>query len=761
MRAPSSTRSATPTRFKTDLGLKSLVEDWKGFLSPKYFREDLIAGVTVSCIAIPLSLAIALASGVPPAVGLVTAIIAGVVCALFGGTPLAVSGPAAAMAILIADVVQKYGVSGLLFVGFVCGVLQILSGITGLGRLIRLVPVPVIAGFTAGIGAIIFIGQLPRALGLPPPDQSHVIDVITHISELIGQARPAALGLTLSTLFITFFLPKLYTKLPAPLIAVMATSIIAIGFDLNVEKIGQIPSSLPLPRLPTFPQVNWLDLASASFIVYALASLETLLSSSAVDKLSRTAKRHDSDQEMIGQGFGNIASSLFGGIPVTGVIARSALNVQAGAKTRRSSIIHSLTLLATVYLFAPWMSKIPISVLAGVLFSVALRMMHTRELVQLWRTSKAEALTYGITFFTIIFFDLIMGVQAGLLAALVIAAIQFGRNHSQFQVYQSNQGPTRVLFNGPLTFLSSNRTDAIRSQLESISPSHGVVIDMSEVSTIDASAATQLIELIEQLSTKKIKVVLLGLTPACRSILKSQDHSNILTPLMASTEFEANQLLGADATLSENRLAYGVQKFQHSQIKRYAPLFKNLEKTQNPHTLFITCSDSRINPNLITSTDPGELFIVRNVGNIIPPFYNDSTPAEGAALEFAIGILGVKEIIICGHSECGAMKTLTADQALSQEQTIRYPSLARWLKTADSLKAKLPKNPTAQEAAKRNALIQLENLQTYAIVREKLAKNEIKLHAWYYDIGESRLEEWSAQKGKFIDLTEALAIRTA
>lgn len=733
------------------LGIGDLWPEWKQLFTTKYLKDDLVAGLTVACIAIPLSLAIALASGVHPSVGLITAIVGGIVCAIFGGTPLSVSGPAAAMAVLIASVVQEFGMSGLLIVALGCGLLQLLTGIFCLGQLVRFVPLPVIAGFTAGIGAIILIGQLPRALGLAPPDESHVFDVITHVHDLIHETHIPALILSLSTVALTLILPRVFPRLPAPLVAVLIPSFLVYYFQIPVETIGAIPNSLPTPRLPHFTAItDWGSIASTTFIVYALASLETLLSSSAVDKLMKGV-RHDPDQELIGQGLGNIASSLFGGIPVTGVIARSALNIQSGAKTRRAALFHSLILIATVYLLAPVMSQIPTAVLAGVLLSVALRMLHPREFLQLWESSTTEAIVYAVTFVTILCLDLIMGVQAGVAAALLIAAVRLGRARANVQIFKTGS-PSLLSIEGPLTFLSSSKVEEIRRSLADADLSQGLIIDLTDVSTMDASGASQLGELFESLQSRQVTIALQGLSQDCKKILLSQDHDGKWGTLVRQSDPDALNLVHENKGKSLDRLVSGVQRFRQEMMTHYGGLFRKLAQGQTPHTLFITCSDSRIDPNLITSTVPGELFIVRNVGNLIPGFGKDETPAEGAAVEFAIGVLNVKDIVVCGHSGCGAMNAILSGSLFSEDAKKNFPSLSKWLLHASTLKNQLPPEATADQAAEMNAVVQLENLKTYPLIQERLQRGEIKLHAWYYDIGDGKLQEWDEVEKLFVDL---------
>ncbi len=311
----------------------------------------------------------------------------------------------------------------------------------------------------------------------------------------------------------------------------------------------------------------------------------------------------------------------------------------------------------------------------------------------------------------------------------------------------------RISLAGPLTFLSSEKIEGIRTQLANRPLARGVILDLSDVNTVDVSGATQLLDLLEGLVSNGTKVAIEGLNQKCRTLLLSQNPSskisNIIVPQGAGTAVG----LGGNKDDSANRLIYGVEKFKRGHGDRYGALFKSIAQHQKPHTLFIACSDSRINHNLITSTEPGELFTVRNVGNIIPPFEQDEVPAEGAAVEFAIGILGIREIVVCGHSECGAMKELHSGTILSSNQRSQYPSLAQWLGFVEHrIRDKLPPHSSLKQITEINAILQLENLKSYPIIRDKLRNGELKLHAWYYDIGAGKLEEWDESLNAFIEI---------
>lgn len=735
---------------RLDLGVRRLLPAWRALLGTEHLREDVVAGLTVACIAVPLSLAIALASGVPPAAGLVTAIIPCVVVALFGGTPLAVTGPAAAMAVLVASIVQTHGIGGLLVVGLLAGLLQLVTGVLGLGKLVRLVPVSVVEGFTAGIGAIILIGQLPRVLGLPPPEESHVFDVITHIGELFHQAKPLSVVLALGTLALVFGLPKINKRIPAPLLAVaIPTALVAI-FKIDTQTIGAIPSTLPLPKIPALPTGGaWGPILGATFVVYALASLESLLSSSAVDKIAR-GERHDPDQEMIGQGLGNMASALVGGIPVTGVIARSALNAQAGARTRRSAIVHAIALVGVVFLLAPIMSRIPVATLAGVLLSVALRMLDPRKLTALARVSRPDAGIFVVTFAVMVFTDLVEGVQWGIVAALAVAAVRLGQSHAHLD--ERARSASRLELQGPITFLASLKIEALRKQIEGARAGTPIILDATGATAMDASGAEMFVDLVAAMKQRDLQVAVYGLRPDLEKRALAADHDGVLEDTFARTESDVTTIIaGAAPMTTRRRLAVGVDRYRREMLPRYSNLYQSLADKQTPHTLFITCSDSRIQPALMTSTDPGELFLVRNVGNMVPPFDPKSPPPAGAAIEYAVGVLGVKAITLCAHSRCGAINALTNPKAVPAS----LASLQAWLVATEarSMVDALPKGVGQDEVARLNALLQLDHVRTYPLVRDAIAAGKLKLFAWFFDVATGEIEEWSPEAQKWRSLS--------
>lgn len=728
--------------YRLSFGLPHLIPKWKRLFTKQYLTDDLFAGTTVAFVAIPLSLAIALASGVSPATGLVTAIIAGIVCALFGGSRLSVSGPAAAMSVLIADIVETFGVESLVVICLLAGVMQLVSGMLGIGRLARYVPLPVISGFTAGIGVIILIGQLPRAFGLVPPDESHIIDIFNHIKEYFHEINGACLLLVVLTVVMIRGLPKLLPRVSPILPAVVTVTAIVYFASLSVPLIGEIPNSLPMPKIPAMGDMSFSELLFNAFTIYLLASLETLLSCSAVDKLVG-GKKHDANQELVGQGLGNIAVSLFGGMPVTAVIARSATNVRAGAKTRRAAIIQSLIILAAVFAVAPIIALIPIAALAGVLFCVAFSMINYNEFKELWVHTRSDAMIYLVTFFAIISVDLLAGVKAGIIAACFIVLWKAAKSN----LHVSNTRHDNIIrftLTGPLTFLSIGNISKLEEELQSATAEQTVLLDLTSITNLDSSGAASIVDLHNYCLAKQLKFYIIGLPRRFESILKMCGDESVIEASFLVSEHELRKRdVNRAPTSSHGRLVHGVHRFYLETQLGDRRLFQHISKSQNPHTLFITCSDSRMVPSLMTSADPGELFTVRNVGNAVPPYSPDRICSEAAAIDFALGALDITDLVICGHANCGAIK------ACQEFDRIKLsPQLRSWIAGIKS-QLKLDEKMPLDQIARMSVLNQIENIKQYPIVQQRLAEGSLSLHAWFFDFNQNVMYEWQEKTGTF------------
>jgi carbonic anhydrase len=727
---------------------KSLYKDIASLFKAKYLSQDLLSGLIVASVAIPLSLAIALASGVDPAAGLVAAIIGGFICALLGSSELAVSGPSITMAVLVAAGVQKFGFTGLMGMVCICGGLQILTGFFKLGSFVRFVPVPVVMGFTAGIGAVIFLDQLPRIVGLPPLTESNLMATLSHLMTFFPKAQFIPFLLAFTTFLIAFVLPRFIPKVPAPLVAVLLPSLVAYATHLPVDTIGSIPKGLPLPSLPFFPKepMALLDFFTLGFMIYALATLETLLSAGALDQLLKN-KPHNPNRELIAQGAGNLITAFFSGLPVSAVIVRSALNVQAGGKTRRAALFHALFVLLAIFIFSPVMAMIPVAVLSGLLISVAIKMFQPAELISLWKTDRTDAYVYLSTFVIILFLDFLTGIQVGITASLLATAWRVCK--LKIHLYPITEGPVLIEFSGNFGFIAAKQIEKFQQKIENETFDLGIILDLTKVKYFDHSGARYLSAFIESLLSKNIKVALYMLEQSHIDILKNTRSE--LEKLIVHDELEMEKVLEIENLhdqLITNRLIQGIERFQKNLDPEYKKRFDKLATGQTPHTLFITCSDSRIDPNLITSSKPGELFIVRNVGNIIPMPSTDGTPAEGAAIEYAVGVLKVKQIIICGHSKCGAIDHVLKGNVKNADLKAQFPLITQWLEPIADLKA-THAHLTLEEAIKLNASLQLENLKAYDSVKQGLANRTLAIKAFYYDIGSSTIEIYDEVTGLF------------
>lgn len=383
-----------------------------------YWRGDLMGGLTAAIVALPLALAFAIASGVDPKAGLYTAIVAGCIAAIFGGSPVQITGPTGAMAVIILGIVTKYGIEKIWLAGVLAGMIQVALGMAKLGRLVKFIPYPVTAGFTNGIAIIIFFGQLNNFLGLRLHRTEHFLpglwQTFSHLSET-HWATVAIAGLVIGTKLLWAKLP---TSIPGSLIGlVLATTIVSV-WHLDVPTIGSIPQALPLPHAIS----HWHDfglireLINPAMALAALGSIESLLSAVVADGMT-VSEKHDSDRELIGQGIANIVVPFFGGIPATGAIARTAVNIRAGGRTRLSGVIHSLTLATIVLALAPLASRIPLAALAGILMVTSLRMLEWEAIGLLLRATYADFTVMMLTWFVTICFDLVLAVEVGLIAA--------------------------------------------------------------------------------------------------------------------------------------------------------------------------------------------------------------------------------------------------------------------------------------------------------------------------------------------------------
>jgi SulP family sulfate permease len=383
-----------------------------------HWRGDLTGGLTAAVVALPLALAFAVASGVDPKAGLYTAIVAGIVAAVFGGSPVQITGPTGAMAVILVGIVAKYGIEKVWIAGVMAGIIQVALGVAKLGRLVKFIPYPVTAGFTNGIAVIIFCGQLNNFFGLQLPRSEHFLpslwQTVTHLEGMSG----AAVGLAVVVIVTKLFWARITTTIPGSLVGLVLATAIASVFHLNVPTIGSIPQSLPFPH--TIPHWNDFglirELITPALALAALGSIESLLSAVVADGMT-VSEKHNSDRELIGQGLANIVVPFFGGIPATGAIARTAVNVRSGGKTRLSGVIHGLALAIIILTLAPLAAQIPLAALAGILMVTSVRMIEWEAIGLLLRATYSDFAVMLLTWTVTIFFDLVLAVEVGLIAA--------------------------------------------------------------------------------------------------------------------------------------------------------------------------------------------------------------------------------------------------------------------------------------------------------------------------------------------------------
>jgi SulP family sulfate permease len=483
------------------------------------WRGDVVAGVTVGVVALPLALAFGITSGLGADAGLVTAIVAGVVAAVFGGSNVQVSGPTGAMTVVLVPIVARQGVEAVFAVGLVAGVVIVGAGVAGFGRYLAFIPWPVIEGFTLGIAAIIFLQQVPSALGVTKPEGENTAVVAWRAvgEALQGEGGWWAVAMVGLVVVVMVAVPRIHRGLPASLSAVVVATVVARFADSGVAVIGELPSSLPAPSIPSLSVGLLSDLSGAVFAVAALAALESLLSAKVADGMAGVG-RHDPNRELVGQGLANIASPLFGGMPATGAIARTAVNIKAGARTRLAALVHAGVLLTVVLVGSGLVAEIPLAALAGVLMVTAIRMVDRHNVRAVIRATRSDAVVLAVTAFVTVAFDLILAVEVGMAVAAVLALRHLAR--------------TSVPIAEPLPLIDADTAAALHHdhivsyrldgalffgavqrffhELTRVDDVEVVILRFPDLQMLDATGAQALAETIDELEGRGITVLVKG-----------------------------------------------------------------------------------------------------------------------------------------------------------------------------------------------------------------------------------------------------------
>ncbi|UYO35241.1 SulP family inorganic anion transporter [Bacillus zhangzhouensis] len=500
---------------------------FEGYNSSK-FRRDLIAGLVVGVVAIPLGMAFAIASGVGPEYGLYTVIVAGILISLFGGSKYQIGGPTGAFVPILFGIVSQYGIENLFIAGFMAGCMLVLFGIFKLGKLMKFIPRPVIIGFTAGIAVIIFSGQIANFLGLKGVEKHesfflNMREIVDHLST----ANSLAIITAVIGLIVILAAQKYIPKIPGALLGLLVSTFLAVFFfqgqvDTIGSAYGEIPRQLPTFAFPELTIEKMIYLLPPAIIIALLGGVESILSAMVADHMK--GSKHDSNKELVGQGIANMVAPLFGGIPATGAIARTATNIKNGGASPISGIVHGVVVLLILMVFGPYASMIPLAAMAPILMFVAWNMSERKEFINIVKVKNADSLVLVVTFLLTVIGDLIIGVTSG----LILAFIAFIRKMSQTTNIHTNvavpqietavalekqtdeKGISMYSIEGPLFFgttdsLESSILDHVQTKPKTL------ILLMNKVNYMDTSAEAVLMNICNRLKHHNGKLMIVGL----------------------------------------------------------------------------------------------------------------------------------------------------------------------------------------------------------------------------------------------------------
>lgn len=513
-----------------------LLDTLKSYTRQQFF-SDSMAGLIVGIVALPLAIAFAIASGLTPERGLYTAIVAGLVISILGGSRVQIGGPTGAFVVIVYGIVERFGVEGLLIATLLAGVLLIIMGLARLGSFIKFIPYPVVIGFTAGIAVIIFSSQVNDLLGLGIHDlPGDFVEKWVMLIRNLGNARLPELAIGLGTILVAALWPRISTRLPGPFVAIILSAAAAAFWQLPVETIGsrfgEIPHGLPLPSLPHLDWTIIKELFQPALTIALLGGIEALLSAVVADGM--IGGRHRSNMELIAQGAANVVSPLFGGMPATGAIARTATNVKNGGRTPVAGIIHAFVLLGILLAFGRWAALIPLSALAGIMIVVAYHMSEWRSFASALRGARSDSLVLLVTFGLTVMLDLTIAIEVG----LGLAGIMFMRRmayvsnvsaikselESDGEADVAPEGPpenpeVRIYeVTGPLFFGAAYKFKELLSVVDKAP--RIIILRMRNVPMIDSTGLRMLEDVNSSLRRQGCCVILAEIQPGCLAALR-------------------------------------------------------------------------------------------------------------------------------------------------------------------------------------------------------------------------------------------------
>ena len=745
-------------------GLQRNVHNKKSGLHVRdVIRYDVPASLVVFLVALPLSIGIAIASGAPVMAGLISAVVGGVVAGLIGGSPLQVSGPAAGLTVVIAELVATFGWKVTCAVTVCAGLLQILFGISRVARAALAIAPVVVHAMLAGIGITIALQQIHVLLG-----GSSASSALENIRELPGQLGnvewpEATVGVIVIALLLAWpRLPAAVRKIPGPLAAIVIATVFALVAGLNVQRISLDGNFFESMSLPELPSGNWSAFVLGVLTVALIASVESLLSAVAVDKM-HDGPRSDFNRELIGQGSANMVSGAIGGLPVTGVIVRSSTNVASGGRTRYSAVLHGLWIFVFAVFLTPLVEQIPTAALAGLLVVIGMQLVKLAHMKTALRTG--DLWVYGVTVTAVVFMNLLEGVAIGL--ALAVALVLWRVIRPEVDVVEGEQEDDEwtVRMRGSLSFLSLPR---MTSALGSVPEGTSVTVEL-DADFLDHAASEALEDWMRVRRANGANVRLLERGRARLAHAAEAPPKRYTGGVIGLTPWRSRRLELEDPQVPAplRSIMAGVTEYHRDHAEVMRAHLSDVVEYQEPDSFFLTCADSRIMPNIITSSGPGDLFTVRNVGNLVPDVRTTQTDNSlEAALEFAINEVGVTSVVVCGHSACGAMRALlanntqtpgaaggvtsTADEGESREHRSR---IGDWLRHATPSVIAMQLGHPAGRAAQRmglnevdqlavvNVAKQVETLSKHPLVGRAAAESKVRIIGLYFDIPSARVYE--------------------
>ncbi|MEU7937985.1 SulP family inorganic anion transporter [Microbispora bryophytorum] len=732
------------------------LRNWKSVL-----RRDVPASLVVFLVAVPLSLGIAVASGAPVAAGLVAAVVGGVVAGALGGSVVQVSGPAAGLSLVVAELVHTYGWRATCAITVMAGLLQLVLGGLKVARAALGVSPAVVHGMLAGVGVVIALSQLHIVLG-GAPQRSALENVLELPAQILDNHTHAVMigVLTIGVLLVWGRIPRLRT-VPAPLAALMIAALTAAvtGWDLTKVDLKGGFSSV---QGPVMPQGDWHAIAGAVLLVALLAGVESLLTCVASNRL-HDGPRADLDRELTAQGVANTLSGALGGLPVAGVVVRTTTNARAGARSRWSAVLHGVWVLLFTTAFAWMITLIPLEALAALLLFIGVQMVnlgHVRNL-----RSHREMPVYFVTMAAVVLIGLAEGVAIGLGLAALLALRRLA--WVSVDARETGERRWRVVVTGSLTFLGVPRlTEALRGIPAGVVVELDLHLDFMDNAAFEALHAWRLehertggVIDVDEPHGEWYAAAINGVRLFPARIPPRHDrwwlpwayrrHSRRMDA--AAGDAGSYAVLSGDGgshddvpVLCEPQgmpdLMEGTREFQRRTAPMVRSVLHRMARKQSPSHLFITCADSRIVPNIITASGPGDLFTLRNIGNLVPRA--GAVPADdsvAATIEYAVKVLDVRMITVCGHSGCGAMAALLGEVP-------DLPALRSWLRHGRQSLARFVAAESCDDDAgpldrlcRTNVIQQLDNLRTHPFVDTLVRAGELELMGLYFDIGAARV----------------------